>query len=496
MKAGVVLVAVALVAAAIAPAGQLPPPRFAPLDSARFSAGATLTNAFADVDGDADPDLFVGFNGTPNRLYRNDGAGRFTEIGTAAGLDEARATRSAAFGDVDGDGDPDLALGFAPGRAPVLALHRNTGGRFSHMAPPGLVADTTAQIRQLAWVDIDGDDDLDLFVGYRDRPNALFRNDSGGRRFTEVAAELGLADPRKTVGATWADLDADGDFDLVTANQDGDANGLFLNDGGRFRDVADSLGVAWGGRTPRVATNGGVRPCAEDVDGDGRLDLFFANYGANGLFLQRQPRRFEDASTAWGIATDARWDACAFADWDHDGRLDLYVNGTVTGGTSYPDVLYRQAGGRLVDETPPALAALQADHGVIWADVDADGDLDLALTGVRADGMHQVMRNDLDDSLRTRSLQVRVLDPRGRATRAGAEVRVFEAGTRRLIGMRVVDAGSGYNAQSDLPVHVGVGATRRVDVLVTVPLGGRRLDRWVRGVDVRDRAGRVLVVRR
>lgn len=479
----------------MAAGGDPPPPVFSPLDATQFAAGTTLTNAFADVDGDGDADLFVGFNGAPNRLYRNDGGGRFADIATQIGLATPRATRSAAFGDADGDGDPDLALGFAPGSAPVLVVLRNADGLFAPVTIAGLRPDTAAQIRQLTWIDVDGDDDLDLFVAWRDRPNALYRND-GAWRFTDIAEAVGLADPRKTVGATWADLDADGDFDLVTANQDGDANGLFRNDGGRFRDIADSAGVAWGGRAPNLAANGSVRPCAEDVDGDGRLDLFFANYGPNGLFVQRDAGRFTDVSAAWGIATDARWDACAFADWDHDGALDLYVNGTVTGGRSYPDVLYRQRDGRLEDVTPASLRGLEADHGVVWADVDADGDLDLALTGVRPDGMHQVMRNGLPDSLRGRSIQVRVLDGRGRATRAGAEVRVYAAGTQRLLGLRVVDAGSGYNAQSDLPVHVGVGEARRVDVRVSVPRAGRRLEQWVRGVEVARWVGRPLVVRR
>ena len=75
--------------------------------------------------------------------------------------------------------------------------------------------------------------------------------------------------------------------------------------------------------------------CAADVDGDGKFDLFAANYGPLGLFLQpRRRARSRIVSAAWQIAIDSRYDACAFADFDHDGRLDLYVNGTVTGGAS------------------------------------------------------------------------------------------------------------------------------------------------------------------
>src|SRR5438874_1081894 len=91
-----------------------------------------------------------------------------------------------------------------------------------------------------AWADVDNDGDLDLFVAFRDAPNMLFRNDGG--RFTSVGKELGLDDPRRTVGAVWFDFDGDGDLDLFTANQNGDANGLWRNDGSKFVDVARELG--------------------------------------------------------------------------------------------------------------------------------------------------------------------------------------------------------------------------------------------------------------
>ena len=464
-------------------------PRFEAVQPELLGTGGAFVNAFADYDGDGDPDLFVGFNGTANRLYRND-AGVLADIGAIAGVADTRATRAAAWGDMDADGDPDLLVGFAPGAGPVLRLYRNDGGRFVDMtAAAGLIVDAGA-VRQTTWVDVDADGDLDLFVAFRDRANALYRNVKG--RFGDVATAIGLADTRKSVGAVWLDADEDGDLDVYVGNMDGDANALYRNDKGQFTDVAEPAGLAWGGRAPRESTNGTVRPCAADVDNDGHLDLFAANYGTNGLFLNRGAGRFEDVSKAWGIAIDARYDACAFADFDNDGRLDLYVNGTVTGGTSYRDHLFRNSGSTFEDVTPDNIRALEADHGVQWADVDLDGDTDLALTGSRPDGMHLLFRNALPAAVAGRSISVRVVDGRGRATRAGAEVRVYAAGTRRLLGTRIVDTGSGYDAQSDAPVHFGLSNSGRVDVEVIWPSGGRRITVTKRNVAP---GGRPTVVR-
>ncbi len=473
-------------------ATQAPAPRFEPVQPELLSAGGALVNAWADYDRDGDPDLFVGMNGAPNRLYRNDG-GILVEVAAAQGVEDRRATRAGAWGDFDGDGDPDLLVGFAPGAGPVLKLYRNDGGHFTDVSSQLSVNPDSVAVRQPAWVDLDGDGDLDLFVAFRDRPNAFFRNDGG--RLTEVAAQLGLADARKSVGAVWFDYDGDGDLDLYVANMDGDANGLFRNDGGHFTDVAAAAGVAWGGRTPGDSANGTVRPCAADVDRDGRLDLFAANYGKNGLFLNRGNGRFEDVSAAWGVAIDGRYDTCALADFDNDGRLDLYVNGTVTGGQSYPDYLFRNTGTRFEEVTPTNVRALQADHGAVWVDFDGDGDEDLSLTGARVDGTHLVLRNLLSPEEARRSLEVRVVDSRGRATLAGAEVRLFNAGTTELLVLGLVDAGSGYDSQSDLPVHLGLPQARPVDVEVTFPQNGRRLVARRDRVDPAQWQGKVLEIR-
>ena len=468
------------------------PLHFEPVQPELFGAGRTFVNAWADYDGDGDPDLFVGFDGTPNRLYRNNG-GTFEDVAAVAGLADARSTRAAAWGDFDADGDPDLLVGFTPAEGvSVLRLYRNTNGTFSDVTGITDLAVKEGAVRQPAWVDFDGDGDLDLFVAFRDRANALFRQDKG--TFVNIAPEIGLADTRRTVGAVWFDFDLDGDLDLAVANMDGDANGLFRNDKGRFIDVAEAAGIAWGGRTRGDKANGTVRVCAADVNNDGRFDLFAANYGKNGLFLNRADHRFTDVSAVWGIAIDARYDTCAFADFDHDGRVDLYVNGTVTGGVSYPDYLFRNMRDRFADVTPHRLKVLHADHGAQWADYDSDGDADLALTGAQPNGMHLLFANMLEPVDASRSLKVRVVDARQRATLGGAEVRVFASGTNRLIAARLVDSGSGYDAQNDLPVHVGLPSMSLVDVEVVFPRAGTRVAAKHSRVEPREWRGRTLTI--
>jgi hypothetical protein len=466
-------------------------PDFAAVQPGLLGAPGTLTNAWADFDSDGDPDLFVGFNGDPNRLYRNDD-GVLVDIASEVGLADARGTRTSAWGDFDSDGDPDLLLGFVAGEDPVTRLYRNDGGGFVDVAAEVGVQLEEGTTRQASWVDFDADGDLDLFLALRDRPNALFLND--GDAFRDIAESVGLADPRRTVGAVWFDFEEDGDLDLVVANMNGDANGLFRNVGGSFSDVAVEAGLADGGRGLGDEAHGSVRPCVVDYDNDGTFEVFFANYGPNGLFKSPGEGPWQNVAPELGLAIDARYDACEFGDFDHDGRIDLFVNGTVTGGTQYRDYLFRNTPDGFVDLTPEELLALDADHGFQWVDFDGDGALDLSLTGATDSGMHHLLRNRMPRPPGTRSILVEVTDGAGLRTRAGAEVRVYEAGTRTLLGSRLLDTGSGYDTQSSLPVHLGLPSGGLVDIEVIFPGGGSRTVTAVKGVDPGDHVGRPVTV--
>lgn len=457
-----------------------------------FFADGAQPNAWADYDGDGDLDLFVGFRGRANRLYRNDG-GTFVDVADQVGLADEAETRAAAWGDYDGDGDFDLYVGFRLDPETPNRLYRNDGGLFTDVAPE-LGLDVVGNTRQPSWVDYDGDGDVDLFVAFREQPNRLWRNDGG--RFTEVTTESGIGDPRRTVGTAWFDMDGDGDLDLFVANQTGDEDGVFLNDGGVFTDFAGEWEMNQPGRAEEL---GSVGVAVADYDNDGDLDLFVASYGPDVLWENQGGGSFRNTAPGTALAGDHHSVAAAFGDYDNDGWVDLFVGAYLSDVPEEPDHLFRNVEGTFRAVTPENILARGASHGVAWADYDNDGDLDLALDNNNAAGMHPLYRNEMDDP--GRSLAVVVTDEAGRWTRAGAEVTLLVGGempdgSPRYISTRLVSTGGGYSSQGAVPVHFGIpGGVERVDVMVRWFEDGAVHVQRVEDVDPSDYAGRSLEIR-
>lgn len=482
-----------MIVSGLTPIAHAQIPDFELVQPELFGAPESLTNAWADFDNDGDYDLFVGFrSGNANRMYRND-AGVFVDVAAEVGLANLENTRAAAWGDFDADGHLDLYVGLAPPEERSNMLYRNDGdgSHFTEVTEETSV-ELVTNTRQVSWIDFDNDGDVDLFVAVRNGPNHLFRNEGGS--FLDVSRRMSIDDPRRSVGAVWFDFDEDGDLDLYVTNQNGDRNGLFRNDSSWFIDVAPELGADRGGR-PLQYSYGGIRPCLADYDIDGDLDVLVVNYGRNGLLRNDDGQAFVNVAEELGLAIDSRYDTGTWGDFDHDGMPDVFINGTIGRDVTYRDYLFQNDGSRFADVTPVILIEHDSDHGAHWVDFDGDGDLDLSLTGAATDGLHHLLRNELSAERRSRSLQVMVLDERGAATRAGAEVRLYAAGTRTLLGTGIMDTGSGYNSQNVLPIHFGLANSVPVDVEITSLTQNGRVTALMHAVDPAEHAGRTLSVR-
>lgn len=450
-------------------------PAFTPVQPADFAVAGSLSNSWADFDGDGDLDLAVSIKTGEIRLYRND-RGIFINVGAAMGLPLAGAEmRGLAWGDYDGDGWPDLYAGATSTSAANLLFRNDKGRRFIPVPDAGPVPGGRSA-RQSSWVDFDNDGDLDLFAANRNGPNALFRQDGG--RFVRVPADQAGDDARPTVGACWFDYDRDGDLDLFLANQAGATDALWRNDGDRFTDIAPALGMD---RPGRSREEGSVGCAIGDYDNDGELDLFVTSYGINVLYRNKGDGSFENVAPRLGLAEDNHAVGAAWGDFDNDGWLDLFVTAyTGQSGAQQPaNRLYRNLGGKAFANILPAGSALDvADHGVQWIDYNRDGALDLSVTrGYTAAGGHFLFRSDLGKTEARRSLAVRVLDKSGRFTRMGAEVRLYDA-AGKILATRQVSTGEGYNSQGTQPLHFGLRSAAPVTVEVTfLTAAGRKVQR-------------------
>jgi len=298
-----------------------------------------------------------------------DRAPRFTLV--QPDLFSASGGQSNAWADFDNDGHLDEFVGF---RGRPNRLYRQDHGRFEDVAAAVGLADTI-ETRVAAWGDFNADGQVDLYIGFAGAaPSKLYRNDGDGRHFTDVAADLGLSLTGVSRQASWIDYDNDGDLDLFVAFRD-QPNRLFRNDGGRFTDVTVESGIG----DPRKT----VGAVWFDIDGDGDLDLFVANQNgdANGLF-RNDDGHSVDVAREWGVDASGRSVELggvgpAVADFDGDGFLDLFV-------ANYgPSAMYRNDHGKRFVDVTRSVGLLFSQHATTpsWGDWDNDGRPDLYVAG-------------------------------------------------------------------------------------------------------------------
>ncbi len=495
--------------------------------------------AIFDCDGDGRLDLYLTTgNGTlgppgsgadsPNRLYRQQPDGGFSDVTEASGLGDRGYGMGVAVGDYDNDGDLDVYVtNYGPDR-----LYRNDGRpgepAFEDVTEAAGIA-VGGWSSSAAFFDYDRDGFLDLYVARylvydhlkkcSDRagrpdycnPRAfapmhdVLLHNRGDGTFVDVSDRAGITSIPACagLGVVCADLNDDGWQDVYVAN-DGYANQCWVNRGdGTFTDAAPVMGAA---RNAHGRVEAGMGVLAADLDNDADLDLFMTHLANETNTLYRNlggSRGFEDATGASGLATSSvpltGFGTAAF-DIELDGDLDIVVvNGRVSrgmgpasgGGTGWglyaePNLFYLNRGEGNFESIHDRVAAwcdrVEITRGLAIGDLDGDGDLDVLITNVQ--GRARLYRNDAPR--RGHWLVVRAVEPRLRRDAIGARIVVAAGG---LEFMRTVGGGSSYLSSSDPGAHFGFGDAEAVDhVDVRWPDGER--ERFV--IDGVDRSVELL----
>jgi hypothetical protein len=494
--------------------------------------------AVLDFNGDGLPDIYFA-NGAEhltlektdpryyNRLYRNDGDRKFTDVTGQAGVRGVGHSIGVAAGDFDNDGHPDI---FVAG-VNRNVLYRNGGD--------GVFQDVTASAKldwkgpgpkpwsvAGGWFDYDNDGLLDLFVvnyvswsaqtdppcttggartychprHYEGLPNQLFRNNGDGT-FRDVSAATGIgASVGKGMSVSFLDANSDGDLDVFVTN-DTLPDVLFFSDGkGSFREDGLVAGVAFNDDGKSLSSMG---TDAADFDNDGREDIFvvaIANQ-AFPLFRNTGDGLFEDVTYTHGVGPQAIRDTGwgnGIRDLNNDGYRDLFIAaGAIDDNVeSFSKrasqlrnrVLAGSKAGKFSDVSDTAGVDFQQigrHRGAAFADFDRDGLLDIVVTRIGKQAELFFNRSRPAQNWLELSLE----GVKSNRSAIGAVVRVRTASGREQWG-RVSSAG-GYASSNDLTLHFGMGGDEvAAEVEVTWPSGTVQRLRQVRcgqRVQIRER---------
>jgi len=365
------------------------------------------------------------------------------------------------FFDMEGDGDLDLYVGnyyvCGPGHVPARG-----------------------ETPYCAWKGIDVACGPKGMVPYQD---VMYRNEGDGT-FSDVTREAGmwLVQPRYTLGVVTADFNNDGLQDVYVAN-DSVQNSLWRNNGdGSFTDVGVTTMSAF---NADGHSQSGMGTDCGDYDNDGWLDIVVTNFShdLNTVYRNIEGRYFLDESSVIGLDKThmtLSW-GTGFYDFDLDGDQDLFIaNGHIfpevddyAVGTEYKQpnhILVNEGGGRLVEssaEAGPGFAIKRSYRAAAFGDPDNDGDIDVMLTAMDEPALFLVNRTVTEGHY----LQVRLVGRRSNRDGIGARVTVVAGGDKQIRERR---GGGSFLAANDPRLHFGLGPAERAELIeVRWPSGTR-----------------------
>jgi len=476
--------------------------------------------AIGDYDKDGFDDIYFTTSalGKPNHLYRNEGNFRFREVATEVGLarvNDSRERGTSSFAlwlDYDNDGWQDLFLL----RFGITELFHNEHGKFVEVTDRAGVRRRTNALSATAF-DFDRDGDVDIFIGgyfpekdFFDPPDTrvlfeswetarngarkyLFRNDGAGK-FAEVANEAGFQDAGWAMAVGHGDINNDGWHDIYIANDFG-PDTVLKNDKGHFVDITS--------KAIGVDTKKGMNADFGDFDNDGQIDVYITNMTepylseCNMLWRNNGDETFSDVSMEMH-ACDTRWGwGAKFIDVNNDGLLDIYAaNGFISAGNrDYMETLLDFVLGDEGDITDasrwPAMSdssmagyernvlLLQTSHGfvpvseqagvdsildgrgVAIADFDRDGRMDMVVSNVSA--RPNIYRNVSAASQHWIEFRLTGKGKASNRSAIGSRISVRSSDRQQ---MREIASANGFDAQSSLQAHFGLGAERTAQVTV------------------------------
>ncbi len=461
--------------------------------------------AAGDYDGDGDIDLFIvrGDIG-PNLLYRNTGNLVFEEVAAAAGL---AFTKSATenyrhsgpmFADIDGDGDLDLFIGGIEGD-PSLIFANNGDGTFTDVtAGSGIDTMSATHSISAAFGDYDLDGDLDLFVAHWGTPRDysapgdtenLWRNDTdaAGIKFQSVSEAAGISpsiltlpDIRATNSEEWdftfapafARINDDLYPDILSVADFNKSMYFVNNQDGTFSNATD---------TDVIIDGNGMGSAIADFDNDGDLDWFVTSIlcedgsGVDCEVVTHYGNRlyrnvngiFEDATGATGVASGGwGWGAC-FIDFENDGDLDIYHTNGWPFMDEFNDFSFDTSRAFVADGAGPfedqaielGLDDVEQGRGVVCADFDNDGDVDIFQLHRSRGVAATLWRNDTDSN-NFLSVKLKGIAPNTEA--AGARITITHGASTQ---MREISISSNFVSQNPTVQTFGLGSAAQVDQL-------------------------------
>ncbi len=283
--------------------------------------GSSIGGTFGDYNNDGNLDLFVtNRNFFKNFFYRGTGDSIFTKITNGNIVTDSANSNCGHWVDIDRDGDLDLFVLNFQGND---FLYLNSGPplyNFTKIDTAAFLLNAGDFSIAAVWSDYNNDRLPDLFVGNAGTQNDFIYKNNGNLTFAKTT----LPDGRSTLGASWGDFNNDGNMDLFVANYLNQNNFLYLNSGSPnytftridtgiiSNDGGSSVGSSWG-----------------DIDNDGDLDLFVANDNGqnNFLYINNGPPDYSFTKVTTGAVVNDGGNSfgCVFGDYNNDGQIDLFV---------------------------------------------------------------------------------------------------------------------------------------------------------------------------